>query len=83
MLALMTIQVEENEYVPFFIIAPLIEIRQSGSYLPYRAYEFDTHCKGGWEYKIIQATQISRPLCAVPVLKNKITYNMNPHNEKV
>ena len=81
-LALVTLQIDFNTYAPFFIIAPMVERPQSSAYLPYRAFELDTHSHGGWEYKLIQANLITRPLCAVPVLKTKISYDLNPHNEK-
>ena len=81
-LALITLEIENNTYAPFFIIASMVERPQSSAYLPYRAFELDTHTLGGWEYKLIQANLITRPLCAVPVLKNKISYDLNPHNEK-
>ena len=80
-LALVTIKIGDEQFAPFFIVAPMIEIEQDFAYLPYPVYAFDQAPKGGWIYKVIQARQIIQPLCAIPVLKKNSTYDQNPHNE--
>ena len=75
-LALLTIRTGNDTFAPFLIVAPLIEVYQKF------AYKFDTASKGGWRYKVTQSRQIIQPLCAVPVLKEKVMFQQNPHNDK-
>ena len=79
--ALVTIVVDSEFYAPFFIVAPMIEVKQNFAYLPYPAYKFDRASKGGWVCKVIQAKDIVRPLCGVPILRTNSTFDQNPHNE--
>ena len=81
-LALVTIEIGDDAYEPFFIVAPMIEVNQNMAYLPYTAYKFDIAYKGGWVYKVIQSKIVKRPLCAVPVLKSAKIIAEDPHNDK-